>query len=745
MAGARGRRGALREFFEAYARVAAKVEPLIVARGEPPDRGLSVQRLFHRLLVADLYARRGWAGPVAGRGGVAALWDEYRRSSAPEDSFFRERLDPLWADGELTTVPDEAIQTFVDGLFRRFRFAAREDGQDEPEDALGPELVARLFEQGIAGRHEKGSYYTPGPVVVFMVRQALRAYLEAALPKESRPVIGRLVEERDPRGLRDRAAVLEALHRVRVCDPACGGGAFLEGALQELLELTGLLEGHEGQGPPSPYHRAVEILRNNLFGVDLDEAAVEIARLRLWLAMAADPSATEPPVLPDLRLEAGDSLQGFEWAARFPRVFAEGGFDLVLMNPPYLLSNRVPCHAREWFRRYAGELRSRYGFSSDLYVYFLYRALQLLKPGGILSAITSASFLTNSTKEQLRRDLLDHSPRLVAPAGSEMFDARVYPAIIVAQKGGMGAIGSEEVSFLDLRRVPQEEILEPRLVERLAARVPLSDYRRAFGAVFFEPTDENRRIFRDLLAAPNDARFVRLGEVAPALDTGIHSGNVRDRLFFRNPIPGKPLHRLLQGIQVVRYGVWWDNPEARYQYVDLTYRPDPNQKGIGRGGNPSARGEYWHLCGPMENHHVVERLLMRQTQDEPFVGYIRQGDERVYTDNTLHTLLLNDRGHRLGFSYPYLLAILNSEPLSRIYRAIAQEEGRRLAQVKTAAVNRLPLPVPEGSEAEDLEGLVAEIQGIYRAVGFPLPEEAAKQVAGLQRAIDRQAKQLYGL
>lgn len=782
-AGGGRRRDTVRRFLESYEEVAARAEPLVGAGLDPEEARHSLQRLFHRLLADDLILRRGWAGEAYRKGGLPALWNEYLRLGRPGGNFCLGWLEPLHLEcgvqGGPTAAPDEAVEALVDGLFRRFHFTDREGGACDAEDSLGPEVVATQLERATAGRHEKGSYYTPRAIVAFMVRQALGCYLETSLPDEPREAVARLVEQHEPEGLRDRAAALEALRRVKVCDPSCGGGAFLAGTIEELLALRICV----GDRVDASRRLRAEILRDNLHGVELEADAVEVARLRLWLGLLADWEGDALPTLPEGRIQVGDSLLDFDWPARFPEPFAEGGFDLVLMNPPYLLSSRVPGHASESFRRYSQQLRPRYGFRSDLYVHFFYRGLQLLKPGGVLGALTSASFLTNATKEHLRRDLLRHDLRLVAPLGPELFDARVYPAITLLRKGTGNGAGVQEAAssmagrtranaafaggpmlrdttarsdgrlqFLDLRGLEARELLESGLVERRARKVEPSEYWGAFGAVFFEPTPENRRIFRELLIAadtgessrPPVRRFVRLGEVAPALDTGIHSGNVRERLFYRDPVPDRPLHRLLQGTQVVRYGVWWDNPEARYRYVDLGYRADPSRKGTGRAGKPSARGEYWHFCGSAENHHVAERLLMRQTGDSPFVGYLFQSQERVYTDNTLHTLLLTPKGRDLGFSYRFLLALLNSAPVAGVYRALAQEEGRMLAQVKTAVANLLPLPVPKGRDAEELETLVGEIQNVYRAAGFPLPEEAAEEVATLQRAIDRLVESLYG-
>ncbi|MHB1159834.1 MAG: Eco57I restriction-modification methylase domain-containing protein, partial [Chloroflexota bacterium] len=639
---------------------------------------------------------------------------------------------------------------------------------------------------------ERGSYYTPKPVVAFIVRRALEGYLERSLPDEDPAASRRLVWGLDPGGLRAPLAALEAVARVKLCDPACGCGAFLMGAMQLLLGLRRCLSTAAETDPFSPHRARMEILRDNLYGVDLDPGAVEIARLRLWLSSMAEQhraGSCAPPPGPGVddvspfgaNVRVGDSLAGIDWPATFPEPFAEGGFDVVVMNPPYLLSSRVPGHDQQRFREYANRLRSRYGFVDDLYVHFLHLGLGLLREGGTLCGITSSSFLTNSRKEPLRRELLRHTLRLLVPLGPQLFPAVVYSAITVVERGRPPRPG-RPVLYANLRREGAAALADPERVERLALAVSGEEYERAFGSVFFEPTPAHRYLFGTLLAdepaevrqsgverglvprrpgagetpalpavagAPvrpdGGRRFVRLGEVAPALDTGIHSGNVRHRLFYLDPAPGKELHRMLQGTQLLRYGVWWENPEARYRYVDVGYRPDPETKGVGRGGRPSGRGEYWHFCGSVENHHVAERLLMRQTGDDPFVGYLFQGQEQIYTDNTLHTLLLTDLGRQLGLSYRYLLALLNSGTLRWIYRALAQEEGRMLAQVKTAVVNRLPIAIPTEEECSQLEELAARIQALQEERGLPLTADAAREAAVIQNEMDEAVAELYGL
>src|SRR5439155_5979887 len=120
-------------------------------------------------------------------------------------------------------------------------------------------------------------------------------------------------------GLKNAESVLEALREVRACDLACGSGAYLLGLLHELLDLRQCLFSTKRLDPITAYDRKLEIIQNNLYGVDIDPFAVNIARLRLWLSLAVEYEGEEPPPLPnlDFKIEVGDSLTAPDPQATF--------------------------------------------------------------------------------------------------------------------------------------------------------------------------------------------------------------------------------------------------------------------------------------------------------------------------------------------------------------------------------------------------------------------------------------------
>ena len=158
------------------------------------------------------------------------------------------------------------------------------------EVAVDPEMLGKVFEELVTGRHESGSYYTPRPIVAFMCREALKGYL---LDKTacSPDALSHLVDEHDVRQITpiDAGRVVEALEHLKAVDPACGSGAYLLGLLHEMIGLYQVLFREElVEDPRSLYDLKLHIISHNLYGVDIDPLIVNIAMLRLWLSLIVE-------------------------------------------------------------------------------------------------------------------------------------------------------------------------------------------------------------------------------------------------------------------------------------------------------------------------------------------------------------------------------------------------------------------------------------------------------------------------
>ena len=232
------------------------------------------------------------------------------------------------------------------------------------------------------------------------------------------------------------------------------------------------------------------------------------------------------------------------------------------------------------------------------------------------------------------------------------------------------------------------------------------------------------------------SRLLSFGEVKDYLsviDTGIHSGNVRSKLFFPEKSEGIT-KKLLQGRQIQRWAIWWNSPAAKYKYCDPTYVAS-DSLGIGRGGRESNAKEYWNYCrgGDEKFHYVPERILMRQTADSIFAAYQSiEDDGQFYTDNTLFTVILTGEG-----SLKYFLGILNSRLINYVYQFLSSEEGKVFAAVKTGLVDQLPMVYDKKLEPKVVE-LVNELIKTRR-------DNPMADVSDLELKLDDLVCDIYGL
>jgi type II restriction/modification system DNA methylase subunit YeeA len=230
--------------------------------------------------------------------------------------------------------------------------------------------------------------------------------------------------------------------QLTICDPACGSGAFLNQALEFLIaehryldELQAKLMGD------SLILSDVEnsILENNIYGVDLNDESVEIAKLSLWLR-----TAQKGRKLNSLNnnIKCGNSLiddpevagdKAFSWEKEFPEVFAKGGFDVVIGNPPYVRVEFIDEISVQYFKSKYKSATSKFDLSSLFYEL----SIELLKPKGIYSIITSYQFLYASSGQGLRKVISDNVSCEVVKfsSDSQVFSgATTYAGIFFSSK-----------------------------------------------------------------------------------------------------------------------------------------------------------------------------------------------------------------------------------------------------------------------------------------------------------------------
>lgn len=271
-------------------------------------------------------------------------------------------------------------------------------------------------------RRAHGIYYTPRFVTDYIVKET----------------VGRFLEERSH----------NEILNIKILDPACGSGSFLIRAYDELLNYHAY-RGGKSVTELDQYER-LPILIKNVFGVDLDMQAVEIARLNLLLR-----SLARREILPSLadNIRQGNSLisgteqaltkyfdnnwqekKPFNWEQEFRDIIVGGAFDVIIGNPPYVKIQTLPRDEADYYREF---YQSAFG-SFDIYILFLEQAIKLLKPGGRLGFITSGKFLKADYGKRIQQLLYQNCTveSIIDLSVQQIFaEATTYPVIIVLKKG----------------------------------------------------------------------------------------------------------------------------------------------------------------------------------------------------------------------------------------------------------------------------------------------------------------------
>ena len=317
-------------------------------REEKPIRDY-VKKLLGRIVFLHFLQKKGWLGVPTGK-----EWGEGDRdfmlklfeNASPEqkENFLDEVLEGLFANGLDTNrsdngdVYDTGVQGFCNcripylngGLFERdaldektsrfpakyfeslltmlsqYNFTIDENDPNDAEVGVDPEMLGRIFENLLEDNKDKGAFYTPKEIVQYMCRESLIAYLQTDQKEDDKKRIRQFVTTHEVESLGElKKEVEQKLIDVKICDPAIGSGAFPMGLLRELFFCRSAIE-------PNIVEKAADIKRhiiqNNIYGVDIERGAVEIARLRFWLALIVDEKS--PEVLPnlDFKIMQGNSL-----------------------------------------------------------------------------------------------------------------------------------------------------------------------------------------------------------------------------------------------------------------------------------------------------------------------------------------------------------------------------------------------------------------------------------------------------
>lgn len=336
-----------------------------------------------------------------------------------------------------------------------------ENSLNEIEE-LAAEIENQQIDKNQTKRKKDGVFYTPKYITKYIVDNTLGKLCNNK--KIELQIIDEEYNSDKHKSKNLKKSLLQKLDNYRnwllgvtICDPACGSGAFLNQALEFLIEEHHYIDELQAKLlKTSLLLSDIEnsILERNLFGVDINEESVEIAKLSLWLRVA-QPGRKLTSL--NENIKCGNSLiddpeiagdKAFNWQQQFPNVFANGGFDVVIGNPPYLRVQGLRDNFEKETIFYEKEYEAATG-RFDIYVLFIERATHIIKHGGKVSFILPHKFMISDFGEGVR-NFLTHSKMLhsIVHFGSEMVfkDASTYTCII-----GLTKENNNDVYFKSLK------------------------------------------------------------------------------------------------------------------------------------------------------------------------------------------------------------------------------------------------------------------------------------------------------
>ncbi len=489
-----------------------------------------VKKMFGRVVFLYFLQRKGWMA-----GNLNYMGDLFSNSDK-KDNFLDGVLEPLFFEVLNTDISDrseaakslpgyENIPYLNGGLFAQddideldckfpqeyfeklfkfldsYNFTIDENDTDDAEIGIDPEMLGRIFENLLEDNNDKGAFYTPKEIVSYMCCESLIAYLNKELPEIGVDRLRLLIEKLDCADLNEseKKAIRKKLYSVKICDPAIGSGAFPMGLVNLLSKLYVAMKRDTDTSKMKRH-----IMENNIYGVDIEKGAVDIARLRFWLAMIVE--EIEPMPLPNLhfKIMQGNSLlesyngidlsdlttttrkigslfdstdfdredlaadlkryygtsnhtkrnklftdiiynvrrqlndktvelpkdfdpsensDFFLWHTWFADVFDNGGFDIVIGNPPYIQLQKatgrkaIDKRGREYDQK-LGDLYVDAKFESfektgDIYCLFYELGYRMIKPGGHLCYITSNKWMRAGYGASMRKFFANHTNPLV--------------------------------------------------------------------------------------------------------------------------------------------------------------------------------------------------------------------------------------------------------------------------------------------------------------------------------------------
>ena len=534
-------------------------------------------------------------------------------------------------------------------------------------------------------RKKDGIFYTPKYITKYIVENTV-----GKLCEDKRQELD-IVDEEYSKGRTNRKKdTITALDKkltdyrnwllsLTILDPACGSGAFLNEALDFLITEHRKIDDLRAQllgGGIVFSDITTDILEKNIYGVDLNEESVEIAKLSLWLRTAQKGRKLNKL---NNNIKCGNSLiddsevageKAFNWQNEFPEIFAKGGFDVVIGNPPYGII--IDGKSQEYY----SEHYPLTSYKTNLYILFVERMLQIFRKG-IVHFIIPKSLLFNTYYEDIRKALIQNSD--------------INEIFTITEKVFEDAeVGSSLLLQFTISKAPNM-----KNITRLAVADKIENFVSKFGLI------ENRQPQDYFLTLPNceisvtsaDSQSIlkklhKLKSIKDyySLKNGLNPGNVKHILISDSKLSEK--HKpIIWGKDISQYSLIWSGQFINYDenIGETISLEDIKSK---EGMNKQTKIDF-ALRSPelFEN----KKILVRKTGDSLIACL---DDNKHYFDTLVHGIYLKDS----SYSLESLLSILNSKPATIFYRLLHDIKGKVFAKISLD--NLSSFPIPELSEQE---------------------------------------------
>jgi len=570
--------------------------------------------------------------------------------------------------------------------------------------------------------------------------------------------------------------------KIKILDPACGSGSFLIKAYDTLYEyytnkkkedvgiarLTGYID-------KSAYTLKEKIIHDNIFGVDLDKQAVEIAQLNLLLKIAE--KGHRLPLL-EKNIKCGNSLiddpaiagdKAFKWEEEFPQVMKEGGFDVIIGNPPYIQLQKNRGELANLYEPMNYEVFDRMG---DIYCLFIERAMKLLKPGGYLGFIVSNKWMRAGYGKKLRKFLSKYNPILVVDLGPGVFEeATVDTCIIIVQNSpnknqlyGVKVDAKENFAdYIRENKVKLPNFGEDQWFIGSSAEQKLKEKIEKIGKPL---KNWDVRIYYGIKTGLNEA-FIIDSKKREEILANCKTAEERKR----TEAVIKPI---LRGRDIERYnykwaGLWvifipWHFPlhedlsiqgaskkaekEFENQYPSLfshllQYKEDLSKRNLDETG---IRYEWYALQRCAATYYPEfekEKIAWQRITQEPAFCLVKPD-----------IFILDSMAFFTGNNLKYIIAVLNSKLIFKYVNMIVHQYGSTGFRLSNQYVEIMPIPpiTPQNqSLVQKIESLVDKMLSLHKRLnelGDKKTDERTKieeEIKKTDREIDELVYKLYGI